>query len=38
MKRILKTYGYPPDKCESAATTVLRQAELLSTYWSDAPS
>jgi len=29
IKRILKKYGYPPDKQEKATLTVLRQAELL---------
>ncbi|HEX4516375.1 MAG TPA: DUF3387 domain-containing protein, partial [Polyangiaceae bacterium] len=33
VKRILRDYGYPPDKAESATTTVLQQAELLSSYW-----
>ena len=36
VKRILKKYGYPPDKCEIAASTVLKQAELLSSHWADA--
>ena len=30
VKRILRKYGYPPDKQEKATQTVLRQAELLS--------
>jgi type I restriction enzyme, R subunit len=34
VKRILRKYGYPPDKQESATITVLQQAELLSDYWS----
>ena len=29
VKRILKRYGYPPDKQEKATKTVLGQAELL---------
>ena len=29
IKRILKKYGYPPDKQEKATQTVLQQAELL---------
>ncbi len=29
VKRILRKYGYPPDKEQSATETVLRQAELL---------
>jgi type I restriction enzyme R subunit len=34
VKRILKKYGYPPDKQEAATNTVLQQAELLSEAWS----
>src|SRR5262245_56920698 len=30
VKRILRKYGYPPDKQEQATKTVLEQAELLS--------
>jgi type I restriction enzyme, R subunit len=33
VKKILKKYGYPPDKQEAAADTVLKQAELLSEGW-----
>jgi type I restriction enzyme R subunit len=33
VKRILRKYGYPPDKQEKAAQTVLEQAELLSAEW-----
>jgi len=33
VKRILKKYGYPPDKQEAATITVLQQAELLSHTW-----
>ena len=29
VKRILRKYGYPPDKQEKATQTVLQQAELL---------
>jgi type I restriction enzyme R subunit len=29
VKRILRKYGYPPDKQEAATNTVLQQAELL---------
>ncbi len=29
VKRLLKKYGYPPDKCDKATVTVLQQAELL---------
>ena len=36
VKRILRKYGYPPDKQERATATVLQQAELLSTYWTEA--
>ncbi len=32
-KRILRRYGYPPDKQEKATKTVLDQAELLSGEW-----
>jgi len=30
VKRVLRKYGYPPDKHEKATQTVLEQAELLS--------
>ena len=33
VKRILRKYGYPPDKQEKAAQTVLEQAEILSAGW-----
>jgi type I restriction enzyme R subunit len=33
VKRILRKYGYPPDKQEKATQTVLEQAELLCTEW-----
>jgi type I restriction enzyme R subunit len=33
VKRILRKYGYPPDKQEKATVTVLEQAELLSANW-----
>ncbi len=33
VKRILRKYGYPPDKQEKATQTVLQQAELLSEEW-----
>lgn len=33
VKRILRKYGYPPDKQENATQTVLEQAELLCTDW-----
>ena len=34
VKRILRKYGYPPDKQEKATQTVLEQAELLADEWS----
>lgn len=33
VKRILRRHGYPPDKQEKAAETVLEQAALLSAEW-----
>ncbi len=33
VKRILKRYGYPPDKQEKATQTVLQQAEVLCRDW-----
>ncbi len=33
VKRILRKYGYPPDKQEKATQTVLEQAEALSEGW-----
>ena len=33
VKRILRKYGYPPDKQEAATNTVLQQTELLSHFW-----
>jgi type I restriction enzyme R subunit len=33
VKRILRRYGYPPDKQEKAVQTVLEQAELLGKDW-----
>jgi type I restriction enzyme R subunit len=33
IKRILRKYGYPPDKQEKAALTVLEQAEVLCQDW-----
>ncbi|WP_105317566.1 type I restriction endonuclease subunit R [Thermus tenuipuniceus] len=35
IKRILRKYGYPPDKQEKAVKTVLEQAEALSAVWVD---
>src|SRR5437667_7850563 len=36
VKRILRKYGYPPDKQEKATQTVLEQAEVLSAAWTTA--
>ena len=36
VKRILRKYGYPPDKQEKATRTVLEQAEVLSQEWATA--
>jgi type I restriction enzyme R subunit len=33
VKRILRKYGYPPDKQERATQVVLEQAEVLSQAW-----
>ena len=33
VKRILRKYGYPPDKQEKATRTVIEQAEVLSASW-----
>jgi len=33
VKRILRKYGYPPDKQEKATATVLEQAETLCRDW-----
>lgn len=33
VRRILRKYGYPPDKQEKATQTVLEQAALLSAVW-----
>ena len=35
VKRILRKYGYPPDKQEKATLTVLEQAEVLCKDWSE---
>lgn len=35
VKRILRKYGYPPDKQEQATLTVLEQAEVLSGGWTE---
>jgi len=36
VKRILRKYGYPPDKQKKATQTVLEQAEVLSGGWAPA--
>jgi len=36
VKRILRKYGYPPDKQEKATQTVLEQADALSEMWAAA--
>lgn len=33
VKRVLRKYGYPPDKQVKATQTVLEQAEVLSEIW-----
>ena len=33
VKRVLRKFGYPPDKQEKATQTVLAQAELLCAEW-----
>ena len=33
VKRILRCYGYPPDKQEKATQSFLEQAELLGKEW-----
>jgi hypothetical protein len=33
VKRVLRKYGYPPDKQEKATQTVLQQAELIGSPW-----
>ena len=33
VKRLLRKHGYPPDKQEKAAQTILQQAELLGSDW-----
>ena len=33
VKKILRKYGYPPDKQEKATLTVLEQAKLLGYEW-----
>jgi type I restriction enzyme R subunit len=36
VRRILRQYGYPPDRQEWATRTVLEQAEVLSNAWAPA--
>jgi type I restriction enzyme, R subunit len=36
VRRVLRKYGYPPDKQERATQTVLEQAEMLSRQWAAA--
>ena len=36
VRRILRKYGYPPDKQEQATQTALQQAEVLSHAWAAA--
>jgi len=38
VKRILRKYGYPPDKEKKATETVLEQANLLCKDWADTPT
>ena len=33
VKRLLRKYGYPPDKQEKAVQTILEQAEVLCQDW-----
>jgi len=33
VKKILRKYGYPPDKQQKATQTVLEQAELIARDW-----
>jgi len=33
IRRILRKYGYPPDKQKKATETVIEQAEMLSEIW-----
>ncbi|WP_428837441.1 type I restriction enzyme endonuclease domain-containing protein [Thermoleophilum album] len=35
VKRVLRKYGYPPDKQKAATETVLRQAELFGEHWTE---
>ena len=35
VKKILRKYGYPPDKQQKATDTVLEQAKLLCKDWAE---
>ena len=35
VRRLLRKYGYPPDKQEKATLTVMEQAELLGKDWTN---
>lgn len=35
VKKILRKYGYPPDKEKAATETVLQQAELIAKGWAE---
>jgi len=35
VKRILRKYGYPPDKQDKATLTVLQQAEMIASNWAE---
>ncbi|MCL2135439.1 MAG: type I restriction endonuclease subunit R [Candidatus Bathyarchaeota archaeon] len=38
VKRVLRKYGYPPDKQQKATDTVLEQAKTLAKNWEETPS
>ena len=38
VKRILRKYGYPPDKQQTATETVLKQAEVIAKDWAESTS
>jgi hypothetical protein len=35
VRRVLRKYGYPPDKQEKATLTVLEQAEAIAKDWAE---
>jgi len=35
VKRILRKYGYPPDKQEKATFTIIEQAEVIARDWTE---